>query len=1357
MDISSASVDESTVGIDLPIGPINPDPFIPGFDPDDEDPTDVEVDVKEIYVKDTGNDSNNGSSESPYATVNRAVSDVNSSNDATIYIGEGTYLLDESLNIDLNHKTFGGNLKFIGAGADKTFIDGQNTFCFATIGSDTNVTLKDLTITNCKNTNGGTLVCNGNLTADNCVFNNSYATSYNGGFIYARGMVYWDWDPITDEEYMVRIEPVISIINSKFISSYVNSRNNIMNKYGGGAIYAQSCYLYLENNSFVDAKLSQNGGFGVAIYSSDSKNYLINNEFINLTTGTNDASIYIDGVNEAIIVGNNFINCSNPSTIYSIVYLGAGDYVFENNTFINSSNSVGNIYALGNINKLNFVIDVPVINVGNKEVNDGVVLPITKITDNNGNLVKTSTDFKINLTSENNSFTCLPTINGNITTIDVGIPENGIYNLTILYNKNIETGEYLATTDVLTIVNITLSNDPVELYVSPEGNDANTGAYDSPFKTIQHAIDVGFEKTFTVTVHLLKGTYSGEGNVELIVTKGILQIIGEKYGETVIDGNNTNWFLSLNGNSVVENLTFINGKSTNNLFYRGTLKNCIITNNQLNTNNRDRYVMSEVVLDNVNYTNNYGVIYPKTISNSYFANNKAEFTRDSMGSPLYGGFIICNDLIENSIFINNTAPRGGVIYSSGGLISRNNYYANNKAFEKPGDSYSTNYGDYGVIYTETDGTYIFENDTFENNYATNCGVIGYDLTYSPMAPVYTFSGCKFINNSAEEGGVIITSIGTFTNCEFINNTADYGGAISLKDFTKDSYTLELNSVVFDGNIAKIKGNDIYLSKKYSGSTVYAIDLTINFNDLNIDSFVADLTVNVTAPCGAQISGSTIYFVLNNEEIGSAELINNVATLNYAGFDEGKYNLTGYMSNQASSVIINEGTINVKLDGILDKVTYYVSNNGSDESGNGSQNNPFKSISHAVAEASKKCHNITINIAEGKYSGDLNNALTLSSLNNLTLIGAGAGRTVIDGENNTYFATIAKGENKIIISDLTIKNMLPDNRQSKTIDLSVPITIEEGASLVLNNVELSDNHGGDAIILNNGNLTIINSVITRNGISANGIIDSGNGINYAGNVYIYNSTISDNYLGTTKSSKFNGILSGKLVVVNNTVFKGNYIIVKPSSLNPSDFVLIKATDIIIENSNVSSGGNNESLISLGFDESVTFNPAFTISGNTNMTNTIMINDFEGTIYSKDTTSSSSSAVCCPCALNTYNSRGIVLNIYNSSFTNFKYIWMVNGGFDFKYTFDGCLFNNITYVALSRTALEGTQYNITNSVFLFDEDVIMSQKRFSDTNVPNVMANNNYWGNSQPIMYFLGNSGIKDQTYNPNTWVILTVAC
>ena len=172
-DTSSASVDESTVGIDLPIGPINPDPFIPGFDPDDEDPTDVEVDVKEIYVKDTGNDSNNGSSESPYATVNRAVSDVNSSNDATIHIGEGTYLLDESLNIDLNHKTFGGNLKFIGAGADKTFISGQNTYYFATIGSNANVTLKDLTIINCKNTKmGGAIVCNGELTANNCVFDN---------------------------------------------------------------------------------------------------------------------------------------------------------------------------------------------------------------------------------------------------------------------------------------------------------------------------------------------------------------------------------------------------------------------------------------------------------------------------------------------------------------------------------------------------------------------------------------------------------------------------------------------------------------------------------------------------------------------------------------------------------------------------------------------------------------------------------------------------------------------------------------------------------------------------------------------------------------------------------------------------------------------------------------------------------------------------------------------------------------------------------------------------------------------------------------------------------------------------------
>ena len=106
------------------------------------------TDVKDIYVSDNGDDLNTGSIDSPYATIGKAIGDVNASDDATIHIGKGTFSSenDGDFSIDLNHRTYNGNLKFIGAGADETVIDGQNGFRFASIGQNSNITFINLTL-----------------------------------------------------------------------------------------------------------------------------------------------------------------------------------------------------------------------------------------------------------------------------------------------------------------------------------------------------------------------------------------------------------------------------------------------------------------------------------------------------------------------------------------------------------------------------------------------------------------------------------------------------------------------------------------------------------------------------------------------------------------------------------------------------------------------------------------------------------------------------------------------------------------------------------------------------------------------------------------------------------------------------------------------------------------------------------------------------------------------------------------------------------------------------------------------------------------------------------------------------------
>lgn len=459
-DDAMTTSDESAVGIDFP-GIIIPDiPIGPG----DDDPVDVEVTTKDIYVKDTGNDSNTGSAESPYATVARAYSDVNASNDATIHIGEGTYLLSETvthyvedygdgeteewdeehngLYIDLDHKSFGGNLKFIGAGADKTFLDGQSAFYFATVNSKAKVLIKDVTFINCKNDVGGTILNYGNLTVENCVFKDSYAIGAQGGAISSSdpmgGMVIIDQ---TSEIYL-------TVKNSQFISSSVNTYQKSggmiiigpQAPQGGGAISAyRITELYLENNTFINTRLAPNGGMGAAVLSSQTKTYLINNKFINLT-GSEDAALYLDpsdgstGSKKSTVTGNVFINCTNPSSSSSIVNLHSGSYKFENNTFINASNSIGNIYNLGYIEKLNFEVVDKVINISNGEINNGISI-LFNVTDDMGNIVKT-TDLSIKFKNDNATYTFYPSLNDNSALIRFSnVPDNGIYDLTISYNN----------------------------------------------------------------------------------------------------------------------------------------------------------------------------------------------------------------------------------------------------------------------------------------------------------------------------------------------------------------------------------------------------------------------------------------------------------------------------------------------------------------------------------------------------------------------------------------------------------------------------------------------------------------------------------------------------------------------------------------------------------------------------------------------------------------------------------------------------------------------------------------------------------------------------------------------------------
>ena len=83
---------------------------------------------KTIYVNYTGDDSGTGGQNSPYASLNKGISNVNASDNAVIYLSAGRFTGENNtdLSINLAHKNYNGSLTIIGASNGQTILDGND-------------------------------------------------------------------------------------------------------------------------------------------------------------------------------------------------------------------------------------------------------------------------------------------------------------------------------------------------------------------------------------------------------------------------------------------------------------------------------------------------------------------------------------------------------------------------------------------------------------------------------------------------------------------------------------------------------------------------------------------------------------------------------------------------------------------------------------------------------------------------------------------------------------------------------------------------------------------------------------------------------------------------------------------------------------------------------------------------------------------------------------------------------------------------------------------------------------------------------------------------------------------------------
>lgn len=226
-------------------------------------------------------------------------------------------------------------------------------------------------------------------------------------------------------------------------------------------------------------------------------------------------------------------------------------------------------------------------------------------------------------------------------------------------------------------------------------------------------------------------------------------------------------------------------------------------------------------------------------------------------------------------------------------------------------------------------------------------------------------------------------------------------------------------------------------------------------------------------------------------------------------------------------------------------TRYVSPSGADSGNCSNSGSPCKTITYALTQVAA---GDTINLAAGTYSAASNGeTLPFVPTVDMTIIGAGATSTFIDGGSTTRGMTVNSGLN-VTLQNVTIQN---GNGLSCGIYTCGGGVQNSGTLTVTNSTFFTNTASTGGGILNNGTL-----IVTTSTFSGNGYSQSGGGIFNNASLTVANSTFSGNsaYSGagitnytsgianitnsTFSSNSGSGIDNENALTVSNSTFAGN---------------------------------------------------------------------------------------------------------------------------------------------------------------------------------------------------------------------------
>ena len=875
------------------------------------------------------------------------------------------------------------------------------------------------------------------------------------------------------------------VSGSKFINNTCIDNNNGTVKSNGGAIYASAGNVNIANSIFENNVASEGSEIYMKYYGKD-----------------NDTLNYLDISNSIIIDNGDSVIVSN----------------YTNGTLLANSNWWGSNDNPADKVSEGIVIDNWVImNVNPVSVESAVT----------GEPIEISIDFKHTNSTEGTIAALEGTLPQEFTVyggIDSGTISESPVTTVDLEAKLVYTpafaGENIVNvyTDAGNSIPVVIyATEPYTgpIYVSKDGDDANSGEEDSPVATIAKAIELANEGSGQVIIN--EGTYVETG---FTVSKD-MTITG--VGDVVIDGNN----------------------QSTKVFTIGAGVSSFELNNVKVTRANSNY--GAVLYDNVPGST-------ATLNNVTLVENVAESGWSSTSILYISG---ANLVIKDSTIANHTVR--GLIYNNGGNLT-----INNSAFENNNADIDSS-ANMGAIYSTGAVNVAIENSNFTNT-ASRQGAVyvtGTDSNLTVSGSSFVNSNCevgsggaihadssltvdnsKFINNTASrDGGAIYASKGAvISNSVFmggISNTNEYGGYDGDEIAASGDVTLNNNIILktegSSNKAVKVTGSGtVDINSNWWGTndpaslisgaspdnwvimsvnptlvedayTGVAVDIAIDFKHTNsTDGTIADLVG--TLPEEITVYGSALSGTFSESPVTTSGL---VAELSFTPGEAGETVANVYTDTSNSVPVTIIAT--TPYTGVI-----YVSKDGDDEN-EGSEDSPVATIEKAIELATGQFGNGKIIINEGTYTAK---AINITDDVEIT----SNGDVIIDG-NGTKAFFIKSGE--VSISNITFTNCL-DQYSGSAIRVSGGDVTIDGCTFVNN----GGSNARDSIInIKNAFVTITNTKFENNTAHATSTSYSV--------IYASDSTlIVDNCNFTDNKMKYGSIyLSGTIGVINNTQFVG----------------------------------------------------------------------------------------------------------------------------------------------------------------------------------------------------------------------------